>query len=281
MKILNLNEKIDNLNKVVNSKNINAVTEMPPVMSDAYEDSLEHDEYIEKGLKDSDKLPTDEPFLGADDQPVPDDIEEAKINLEESLFEDLDRSGYQLHDDFYSFKSDVYNAVKDVCNRYRRAGNDVSHEDISDALEWFINVYSEDEDIDECLYEEDEIRRPERKTGKGVHKVKDEEDEDLWSLVYTSLIEHPDEANYAANHAYDIDQLKKEQRYSDVYTDYDGNIVVYAENEEELAPAKEIAAKYNLEVKQDNAPESTLSNRPNDKLKLTIIIPDEEIFDND
>jgi hypothetical protein len=65
MKIVKLDENIKNLTRVVDNQKINAVTEMNPVMSDAYEDSLETDEAIEKELKESDKLVTEEPFLGA------------------------------------------------------------------------------------------------------------------------------------------------------------------------------------------------------------------------
>ena len=65
MKIVKLDENIKNLTRVVDNQKINAVTEMNPVMSDAYEDSLETDEAIEKELKESDKLETNEPFLGA------------------------------------------------------------------------------------------------------------------------------------------------------------------------------------------------------------------------
>jgi hypothetical protein len=59
-------------------------------MSDAYEDSLETDEVIEKELKDSDKLATNEPFLGAKNQPLPEDPVLPKVTLDESLFEDSD-----------------------------------------------------------------------------------------------------------------------------------------------------------------------------------------------
>lgn len=68
---------------------------MPPVMSDAYEDSLELDAAIEKELKDSSKLPTDEPFLGSNTKDVPKEVEEAKTELEEdfsNINETLDES---------------------------------------------------------------------------------------------------------------------------------------------------------------------------------------------
>ena len=426
MKIVKLDENIKNLTRVVDNQKINAVTEMNPVMSDAYEDSLETDEAIEKELKESDKLLTEEPFLGAKNQPLPEDPVLPKVTLDESLFEDydlrcriydfldeqegdsdynqkiehvsdefgmspdeaekyvqdwtlntdksdsewsdtadqeeesvddflfeeslnedanqraaiyddlvdyfdnwindtiptvpelvdaipdydgdwmieimtpemnraqdqyvkalanaamtyypdnvteaLDRSGEQRND-YFDFKQDVYDAISNVCKKY----NNLSHEDIEDSVNWFLNMYDSDEDIDfeECINED---ARPEKKQGKGIHKVKEEEDEDLWSLVYTSLIEHPDDTNYSANHAYNIDQLTDEERYEEVYTDYDGNIVVYGESEEKLLPAKRIADMYNLKATQS---QSADSSKPEQKFKLTIIIPDEEIFDND
>lgn len=54
-------------------------------MSDAYEDSLELDAAIEKELKDSSKLPTNEPFLGSNTKDVPKEVEEAKTELEEDF----------------------------------------------------------------------------------------------------------------------------------------------------------------------------------------------------
>lgn len=424
MKIVKLDENIKNLTRVVDNQKINAVTEMNPVMSDAYEDSLETDEAIEKELKESDKLVTEEPFLGAKNQPLPEDPVLPKVTLDESLFEDydlryriydfldeqegdsdynqkiedvsdefgmspdeaekyvqdwtlnthksdpewsdtadqeedsvddflfeeslnedanqraaiyndlvdyfdnwindtiptvpelvdaipdydgdwmieimtpemnraqdqyvkalanaamtyypdnvteaLDRSGEQRND-YFDFKQDVYDAISNVCKKY----NNLSHEDIEDSVDWFLNMYETDEDIkvEECMNED---ARPEKKQGKGIHKVKEEEDEDLWSLVYTSLIEHPDFTNYAANHAYNIDQLTDEERYEEVYTDYDGNIVVYGESEEKLIPAKRIADMYNLKATQSKS--SDLS-KPEQKFKLTIVIPQDEVFD--
>ena len=82
MKVLRLTEKIKNLNRVIDNKTINAVTEMNPVMSDAYEDSLELDQAIENELKDSDLLVKDKPFLGASKQPTPKKIEDPKLNLD-------------------------------------------------------------------------------------------------------------------------------------------------------------------------------------------------------
>lgn len=424
MKIVKLDENIKNLTRVVDNQKINAVTEMNPVMSDAYEDSLETDEAIEKELKESDKLITEEPFLGAKNQPLPEDPVLPKVTLDESLFEDcdlkcriydfldeqegdsdynqkiedvsdefgmspdeaeqyvqdwtlntdksdpewsdtadqeeesvddflfeeslnedanqrsaiyddlvdyfdnwindtiptvpelvdaipdydgdwmieimtpemnraqdqyvkalanaamtyypddnvteaLDRSGEQRND-YFDFKQDVYDAISNVCKKY----NNLSHEDVEDSVNWFLNMYETDEDIkvEEFMNED---ARPEKKQGKGIHKVKEEEDEDLWSLVYTSLIEHPDDTNYSANHAYNIDQLTNEERYEEVYTDYDGNIVVYGESEEKLLPAKRIADMYNLKATQS---QSSDSSKPEQKFKLTIIIPQDEVF---
>jgi len=81
-----------NLDKVVHNDDLNAVTEMPPTMSDAYIDSVEADKAVEDIIKPAEEIIKEKPFLGAEKQPTPEEPEEAKITLDESLFEDTDSS---------------------------------------------------------------------------------------------------------------------------------------------------------------------------------------------
>lgn len=87
MKIQKLNENMPNLDKVVHNDDLNAVTEMPPTMSDAYIDSVEADKAVEDIIKPAEEIIKEKPFLGAEKQPVPKEPEEAKITLDESLFD--------------------------------------------------------------------------------------------------------------------------------------------------------------------------------------------------
>ena len=77
-----------NLDKVVHNDDLNAVTEMPSTMSDAYIDSVEADKAVEDIIKPAEEIIKEKPFLGAEKQPVPKEPEEAKITLDESLFDD-------------------------------------------------------------------------------------------------------------------------------------------------------------------------------------------------
>ncbi|MBO7697245.1 MAG: hypothetical protein J6Y28_04130 [Acholeplasmatales bacterium] len=92
-----------NLDKVVYNDDLNAVTEMPPTMSDAYIDSVEADKAVEDIIKPAEEIIKEKPFLGAEKQPTPKEPEEAKITLDESLFEESD----SLRDRIYDFLDEL------------------------------------------------------------------------------------------------------------------------------------------------------------------------------
>lgn len=394
MKVVKLTEKIGNLDKVVTNKHINAVTEMPPTMSDAYEESVEKDEAIAKDLKDNDALPKDKPFIGASDQPTPKDIEEAKINLEESLFEDVS-SRAAIWDDIVNYVYDkldnaldnismeVMEAIPDYNADWCRGdfnivtGNkqlilakavaddlmadcdldeslnedvpggkyylpgieDASHEegniwidedppfdfDSADqnvnlpgyAVEWIAGYlgngvnnkarefFRTEEERDSFV---DELNRknavgiktwtspnfyhtlPESLNEDGRQssllrklddKDIDEEEFDLWTQVYSSLIDNPNEATTKAWGRFKAVLLPKKQRYSVVNADTDGNIVVYGESEDRLEPAKKVADYYKLEYEVKPAREAWATKHPDQRFSLTIKIPEEEVTDID
>lgn len=85
------NEELQNMERVTKGKNIDAHAEMPVVMADAIISSEEADEAVEKKMKEHKKGKEVEPnkVLGAEKQPVPKKPTYPKINLEESLFEDV------------------------------------------------------------------------------------------------------------------------------------------------------------------------------------------------
>lgn len=109
-----------NLDKVVHNDDLNAVTEMPPTMSDAYIDSVEADKAVEDIIKPAEEIIKEKPFLGAEKQPTPKEPEEAKITLDESLFEESD----SLRDRIYDFLDELggyadYNQkVEDVSEEF-------------------------------------------------------------------------------------------------------------------------------------------------------------------
>lgn len=107
MKIQKLNENMPNLDKVVHNDDLNAVTEMPPTMSDAYIDSVEADKAVEDIIKPAKEIIKEKPFLGAEKQPTPKEPEEAKITLDESLFDD-DSPLTDPYDGNYSLQEQIF-----------------------------------------------------------------------------------------------------------------------------------------------------------------------------
>ena len=85
-----MKEDIANLERYIGNSKVDIHAELPIIMADAYNDSKKRSELADKVLKDKKQEITkkDNKVLGAEKQPVPKMPEEAKINLEESLFED-------------------------------------------------------------------------------------------------------------------------------------------------------------------------------------------------
>lgn len=290
MKVVKLTEKIGNLDKVVTNKHINAVTEMPPTMSDAYEESVEKDEAIEKALKDNDALPKDKPFTGASDQPTPKDIEEAKINLEESLFEDVS-SRVAIYDDIVNY---VYDKLDDALDNISMEVMEAIPDYDADWCRGDFNIVTgskqlilakavADDLMADCDLEEslNEDGRQSSLLRKLDDTDIDEEEFDLWTQVYSSLIDNPTEATTKAWGRFRAVLLPKKQRYSVVNTDTDGNIVVYGESEDRLEPAKKVADYYKLEYEVKPAREAWAAKHPDQRFSLTIKIPEEEVTDID
>lgn len=419
MKVIKLTEKIKNLDKVVTNDHINAVTEMPPAMSDAYEDSIEKDAFDEKILKDEDALPKDQPFIGASKQPLPKKPEEAKINLEESLFEAMgsrsaiyddlvDYINDKLTDCFDNISMEVMDVIPDYNADWCRAdfnpqtgdkqlmfaravaddlmsdcdlveslnessngvligtmtldkeipgwtnyaefanydeevtalpssspvkiypqGSSLGHSfywsfdavdkngnntkangdaylyDLGRFLDgsrgmtlkldpnwsytgkypYLVRTEESVEDYSESLKEAEEILNEDGRSQSKLRQYDDtdieEEELDLWTLVYSSLIDKPDEATWKAMQKFDTVVLPKKMRYDVINTDADGNIVVYGETEKMLDGAKLVADLYELEYEIKPARESWAKVHPEQAFSLTIKIPEEEVTDID
>lgn len=478
MKIQKLNENMPNLDKVVHNDDLNAVTEMPPTMSDAYIDSVEADKAVEDIIKPAEEIIKEKPFLGAEKQPTPNEPEEAKITLDESLFEDVDSS---LRQDIYDFLDELggyadYNQkIEDVSEEFGMSPDEAEgyvcdwiqdpyrgydpewhdtadqeeEEDIpEDVLKDYIDSIEVEEDVDESLVEastkdyykeyEDIIRkmngaqsqeelqeidrliqhskyaddarkgiddannyaslqrslhrrllqlRDETELTEDAHNKPDcyndllgyyheviynsipviqeteeavpgydgewcredmdpqvdksidqlaksladsavfyyrgpaeadwsdttevdfdeslkqknlnedgrsqsllrqlddtdidEEEFDLWTLVYSSLINKPDEATWKAMQKYDTVVLPKKLRYDTINSDSDGNIIVYGKTEKDLDGAKLVADLYELEYEVKPSRGLWAKQHPEQSFSLTIKIPDEEITDID
>lgn len=395
-----------NLDKVVHNDDLNAITEMPPTMSDAYIDSVEADKAVEDIIKPAEEIIKEKPFLGAEKQPTPKEPEEAKITLDESLFEDVDSS---LRQDIYDFLDELggyadYNQkIEDVAEEFGMSPDEAEgyvwdwsiridpewhdtadqeeEEDIPDDVlkDYIDNIEVEEEEIaeecDQSQLTEDAHNKPDcyndllgyyheviynsipviqeteeavpgydgdwcredmdpqvdkaidqlakaladsavyyyrgpaevdwsdetdvdfdeslkqknlNEDGRSQSLLRqlddtdiDEEEFDLWTLVYSSLINKPDEATWKAMQKYDTVVLPKKMRYETINSDSDGNIIVYGKTEKDLDGAKLVADLYELEYEIKPARDSWAKKHPEQSFSLTIKIPDEEITDID
>ena len=259
---------------------------MPPVMSDAYEDSVELDDAIEKQLKDKDALPKDKPFLGASKQPVPKEPEEAKINLDESLFDD-DSPLTDPYDDNYSLEEQIFDFLdhSDSFDPVEMAElvSDEFGISIDEAegyvQDWSIRYNSNDLDTEELEEElDDEDDQSESEKWWNSLGTEESEDMDLWTLVYEALSRTRDLAADNAVKRYDTLSLPYQQRYEDVNVDADGNIVVFAASSEDLEPAKKVARYHNLDTRESSSG-SYGKLHPDQAFNLTIIIPESRYDD--
>lgn len=413
MKIQKLNENMPNLDKVVHNDDLNAVTEMPPTMSDAYIDSVEADKAVEDIIKPVDKVIKEKPFLGANKQPVPKEPEEAIITLDESLFEDTDSS---LRQDIYEFLDELggyadYNQkIEDVADEFGMSPDEAEgyvwdwtlredpewhdtadqeeEEDIPiDSLKDYVDSVEVEEDVDEGCHKEEIEECDQSQLKEDAHNKPDcyndllgyyhevlynsipiiqeteeavpgydgdwcredmdpqvdkaidqlakaladaavyhyqgpaeadwsdttevdfdeslkqknlnedgrsqsllrqlddtdieEEELDLWTQVYSSLINKPDEATWKTMHKKDTVILPKKMRYETINSDSDGNIIVYGKTEKDLDGAKTVANYYGLEYELKPVRGLWAKQHPEQSFSLTIKIPEEKVTDID
>ena len=89
-----INEDIKNLERCIKDERVDVVGSMPITMADAFYDSEQVQDKIDKEMEEHNKETEVElnKVLGAEKQPVPDVPEVPKATLEESLFEDYEES---------------------------------------------------------------------------------------------------------------------------------------------------------------------------------------------
>ena len=212
MKIQKLSENMSNLDKVVQNADINSVTEMPPTMSRAYIDSQEADKATKDIIKPADKVIREKPFLGANKQPEPKKPEEAKINLDESLFDDdspltdpydgnystqeqifdfLDHSDSFDSAEMVELVSDEFGLAPDEADRY------VQDWITNTEAEWHDTADQEEEEdipldilkdyVDSIEVEEDGDFDESIKSRKSSQILKESREEDIYDKVYQCI----------------------------------------------------------------------------------------------
>ena len=189
-----------NLDKVVHNDDLNAVTEMPPTMSDAYIDSVEADKAVEDIIKPAEEIIKEKPFLGAEKQPTPKEPEEAKITLDESLFEESD----SLRDRIYDFLDELggyadYNQkVEDVSEEFGMSPDEAE----GYVCDWIQDPYrGYDPEWHDTADQEGEEDIPDDILKDYINSIEVEEDEDFTESLNESDLAANDLGSYK-------DQLK-------------------------------------------------------------------------
>lgn len=189
-----------NLDKVVYNDDLNAVTEMPPTMSDAYIDSVEADKAVEDIIKPAEEIIKEKPFLGAEKQPTPKEPEEAKITLDESLFEESD----SLRDRIYDFLDELggyadYNQkVEDVSEEFGMSPDEAE----GYVCDWIQDPYrGYDPEWHDTADQEGEEDIPDDILKDYINSIEVEEDEDFTESLNESDLAANDLGSYK-------DQLK-------------------------------------------------------------------------
>lgn len=282
MKIIK--EDIENLERYIGNAKVGVHTDLPIVMADAYEDSKKRQEEIDKEIeeknKDNVKL---NKVIGAEKQPVPKLPEEAKVNLEESLFEDYD--GIESKRSSNRLISMIDDGVIDSDELSRELIKWLSARLSEDEVSDFATSYGylppddEEEVEEECLKEDTEEDKyyaaldipkgPERKRVAAErrqeflkkHDLEDraqewkdakgkddpEEEEDLFTRVNDELFPYDMEVVKTFTKLPDVPASKR-YHDGDIGIDYDGNVLVYADEDEDFDFANQVAQAYGLEI---------------------------------
>lgn len=266
-----IHEDIDNLERYIGNKRVDIHAELPLIMADAYSDSKNRQEAIDKLLKGDKKEPdietTNNKVLGAKKQPVPKMPEMAKVNLEESLFEDYDDYG-----DF--FAPDIRDAMSNLKGAFAQVAYIVSSADF-DFDDAFADGYPFDKSFDELSLEvaswvddfnnsfiKDESLTEAR--GKKAAPFVDSHgnsysDEDrstadiddssknMWTKVYNEIT--PEHYNWIKRSKFK--NVPATDRYDMYQVDvtYDDNLDIIVNSEDELDFAKKVADAYGLELR--------------------------------
>lgn len=310
MKIIK--EDIENLERYIGNSKIAINTELPLVMADALNDSRKNQKLIDKEFKDADKETELEDknnkVIGAEEQPVPKEPEEAKINLEESLFEDY-ASDVRHYSDILSdmieegavdaadiAKDLIYWCSEDDIKRYMKVNGLIGEfrddgEEIEESLrESKSSMKDFLTSIDDCKTIDDlQVLRNrfdslktatkqdvktftsawnnKRKSLKEARKASpfidsegnsygdedrssDDMDDTLndpWTTVYNEIA--PENPNWKLKTKLPDVPIWKRYNQDHLEFDYDDNIIIHAEKEEDFDLARRIADEYGLEFK--------------------------------
>lgn len=253
MKIIK--EDIENLERYIGNAKVGVHTDLPIVMADAYEDSKKRQEEIDKEIEEKNKNNVKlNKVIGAEEQPVPKLPEEAKVNLEESLFEDYD-SDVRYYSDmlFDMIKEGVVNAV-DIAK-------DLIYWCSEDAIKHYMRVNDliiDEEDIEEnlnkCNLKEARKAMPFVDSQGNIYTDEDrsteEEDDsyqDIWTVVYNEI--SPEHPNWILKSKLTDVPVWKRYNYDNLELDYDDNVIIHANEESDFDLAKRIADEYGLEFR--------------------------------
>lgn len=235
--------------------------EIKIVCPPTYADAVKVHKKKKKDAEDVIKEVTPEEQKKETKMPKTDDLK--KMHLSESLFEDYDvrRTTNRLLDLAYDGVIG-WDTIAIAALRY------MSEDDVAAMLRSMgDNLIPDENDLDEATNTavgyQDKIK---------VIEYDDEyadEDEDLWTKVWNEL-----DASMDPQDCHRQVKAKRGERYQNIHTTINGDIVVYAENEGKLDFAKRVSDHYGLpyEVREDKNPKTNGYY----KVYLTIKFPEEK-----
>lgn len=249
-----------------------------------YVDSIEveEDEEIDESIQRSNSLlkeSTEEDIYDKVYQCIQTVFDQAIENLEETLQHDVPEYDTNWYDDgdydeYNKWEDAIADVIETTTNIYMKNYKDPASADWSDET---------DVEFDESLKQ-----KKLKEDGRSQSLLRqfddtdiDEEELDLWTQVYSSLINKPDEATWQTMHKKNTVILPKKMRYETINTDADGNIVVYGETEKDLDGGIKVAKYYNLDYDVNPTREVWAKKHPEQRFSLTIKIPEEKVTDID
>lgn len=278
MKIIK--EDIENLERYIGNAKVGVHTDLPIVMADAYEDSKKRQEEIDKEIEAANKVPEPEEVIGAEKQPVPKMPEDPKVTLEESLFEDYDSDVRHYSDMLFDMieegavdaadvaKDLIYWCSEDNIKRYMEV-NMMTSEFMNDDEEVEEECLKEDTEEDKYYAALDIPKGPERKKVAAErrqeflkdHELEDrakewkdakgkddpEEEEDLFTKINDELFPYDMEVVKLFTKLPDVPASKRYHN-GDIGVDYDGNILVFADEDADFDFAKQVADAYGVAI---------------------------------
>lgn len=266
-----IKEDLDNLERVQDRKTTQGI-----VMKDAEQESNKAEDNFKEIAGVPEDIKKKKPFIGAEKQPVPAEVETPKLELDEALFEEPVVNEELDGNDVYDIVEEVLNdALDNIANIIASRIPDYN-------IEWCADEPAQKTNILQAQYIESVVQdlflnrnynesllTEAGGVKDGVLMSTDEEPLTFWDKIYAEL-------DGTAGDDYDYLRLRelpgsnKKDRYQEIGVDRFGNVIVYADSKDKLQHAINVAKYYGLEYTSNI---TTGFKDPNKAFYCKIIIP--------